>query len=238
MPVVLTTIPSGDPINADTLRGLVLDVEKYVNEAIAATDRGSSWLTSNHVYRPDFYGAPDPRTTLVSGEIAFRSRGLSDPDRAFFTGFLGTGPFPIPGLNATVQIPETLDAGTYYYRLVMAASFYVYEWGGNDDDMDEYTAANQAATFNVSVNGVIQAGSDIRLWKGSKSQAYEDVAYYPRKQASVVWASAGMGADLNVGVNNIGIVVSPQPVAFSGGAVIYKHIIVQQGNMLARYRLR
>lgn len=239
MPVVLTTIPSGAIIDADTLRTLVLDVETYVNEAIASTDRGSTWLTSNHVYRPDFYGSPDPRTTLVSGEHQFRSRGIADPERAFFSAFLGAGPFPVPGLNVTAEIPETLNVGSVYYRAILQASFYAYEWGGSDDNMDESLANNQACTFKVAVNGVTQdTFASLPIWKGSQTETRYISAFYPRKQCSAVWASAGLGADLRVGVNDIGIVVDVEPVRPAGATLICKHIIVQQGNVNFRHWIR
>lgn len=241
MPVVLTTIPSGAQLDAPTLRNLVLQVEQYVNEAIAAGDRGSAWLESNHVYRPDFYGAPDARTTLVSGEHVFRSRGLGDDERAFFSAFLGAGPFPVPGLNMTVEIPETLNAGSVYYRAIYTTSFYAYEWGGSDGNMDESTANNQACTFKVAVNGATQDSfASLPLWKGSQTETRNNVAFYPRKQFSAVWASAGLGSDLRVGVNDVGVVVDVEPVRYSGapGPVICKHIIVQQGNAVFRHWIR
>ncbi len=236
MPVVLATFAAGDPIDATVLRALQAQVETYLNEGLVAGDRASGWMRANHVYRPDFFGAPNPHTTLTTGESYHRTRGASDDDRAFFSWYAGNGPYPVPGLCATIQVPETLSQGSVYYRTVISGSFYVYEYGGDDIDpaMDEMTYVS--AYMQLRINESIVGTQDTyrRLFKGSLcSGATYKGAFYPRKQHSFVHGRAGSGT-IAPGVNNIAVTISPLTAA----ANEWKFIIFQQGNLVVRYPLR
>jgi hypothetical protein len=233
MPVTLANVTAGTPISATVLRDRLQTVETYLNEQILNSDRADEWMQANHVYRPDFFGGSNPHTTLTTGESYFRSRPIAEERRAFFSYYLGQGPYPIPGLNATVQIPEDLTGLNYDYRLVVTASFYCYEYGGADGNMDESTY--EASQFTLLINGV-PARSDClerSLYKGSQTATEQASAFYPRKQISMVWGDVS-APTVDVGVNSIGVAVMPgTPLSTE-----WKHIIVQQGNLIARYFLR
>ncbi len=239
MPTSLTTIAAGAAIDADVLRLKLRQIETYVNEEVAATDRGSSWCTANHIYRPDFYGSPNSHTTMVSGENYFRSRDTDPATAAYFSFYMGEGPFLIPGMSATIQVPESLEQGSVYYRLNVFASFYAYEYGGDDGNIDESTYL--AATFHL---GTTARPTDIRdrtlrtLYKSSDTDTLEEPMIYPRKQHSLMWAFAGNGLGVTTpGVVSLGVWVKPfRPATVS--PPYWKHIIIQQANMIARYRIR
>lgn len=239
MPLTITTIPANATVNAATLRSKLMEIQHYVNGEIEASDRGTAWCTANHIYRPDFYGSPDPHTTMVSGENYFRTRGVDPDDRTFFSFYMGTGPYLVPGLAATIQVPEDLEQGSVYYRLNVFASFNVYEFGGNDGAMDEST--NLAATIHLGTSTNPTAIRDRTLrpvYKGSQTYVNDYVCIYPRKQHSIQWAFAGNVNGLTTpGVQSLGLWVKP----FIPGALSppsWKHIIFQQANLIARYRIR
>ncbi len=246
MPTSLTLVTANSTISATALQQYARDVELYCNESIASTDRGSAWCTANHVYRPDFYGAPDPHTTLVSGETYFRSTGISAADRVFFSYYLGDGPFPVPGLQVPIQLPESLQQGSVYYRMVVTYSFYCYEYGGSDDEVLGVLQSglnednNHAATFHLGVGALptaIRDNTTRELYKGSLTEDLELAAYYPRKQHSGVWAFAGDVSGIGVGMNSVGIYVRPRTPATTSPS-LWKHIVIAQGSIIVRYKLR
>lgn len=234
MPLSLTTFPAGSVISATVVRSRLATIESYVNEGIVAGDRGTNWMDANHVYRPDFFGSPDPHTTLVSGETYFRSRGQGDADRAFFSYWLNTDIFvPVPGIGATIQLPERLDQGAYDYRVSVFASFYVYEFGGIDAPMDEISY--HAADFEIMVDGNNYAATKRTLYNGSQTSTNQTVAFYPRKQITIAQAwSATQPAPMTPGVHSFGIGVRN----YAPGSGEWKHVIAQQGAFLVRYYLR
>lgn len=239
MSVSITTFASGAVIDATTIRTKISDIETYLNEGMIAADRGSAWLGANHVYRPDFFGAPDPHTTLTSGESYFRQRSIDDRDRAFTSYYVNTASWlPVPGLNITYQVPETLAQGaSAQYRLMVFASFYVYEYGGNGGNynvaatggMDEDTW--KAGAVSLSHDGTHAYGGFLNIYNGSVSGNYNAGTFYPRKQYTRCFAFAGSPV---AGTHNIGISV----YNYVPGADEWKHIIFQQGNFTLRYSLR
>jgi hypothetical protein len=238
MPVTLTTFASGAVINATTLRERLQQAETYVNEEIEQSDRAEGWMEANHLYRPDFYGGANPHTTLVTGESYWRTRPLAEERRAFFAAYYGgTGPYRVPGLGATIQIPEALNPSGTRYRLVVCASFYAYEFGGSDAELSEVGAV-RSATFNFMINGVMARTNSCQrdIFKGSKTLTEQAVPFYPRKQISMVYGDTSAPV-AQVGCNNIGVTVNPVGGGGSIGTVV-KHIIIVQGSMIARYFIR
>lgn len=240
MPVSLTNFATGAVISASTLNTRLQEVELYINEQIAAGDRSANWLDSNHVYRPDFYGGSNPHTTLVTGESYFRERSIAAERRTFFSYYLGAGPYPVPGLNATIQVPEDIVANNY--RLVVAASFYVYEFGGTGNSQDGYGmseshgAGVRAATLDLLINGTpARSSHQVRhIYKGSRTSTLQIGAFYPRKQISMVWGDIS-APTVSVGCNDVGVGVTLLTPPEDSR---WKHIIFAQGNLVARYFLR
>ena len=230
MSLALATFAPGAVIDATTVRGLLGQIETYVNEGTVAGDRGTGWITSNHVYRPDFYGAPNSHTTLVSGESYFRERPLDPARRAWWSYYLGensTGNYyPVPGLNVTFQVPENIDADGMH-RVRVTASFYAYEFGGVDGGMDEDTY--RGASFALIGDGSPLSGMAKPIYKGSSTSATQTYAFYPRKQISFVRDFA-----LNRGVHTLGVGVQ----LVNNGGDQTKHVVVAQGNIIVRYWTR
>lgn len=244
MALTLTTFGATDVIDHTVLRARLQSVETYLNEEIANSDRSAGWLHANHVYRPDFFGpnSANPRTVFTTGETQFRQRPLADDHRAFFSFYLGDGPYLVPGLAATFQIPESLQQGTYYYRINTDASWYCYEYGGGDNTyLDEETSLT--ATFHLACSAsksAIRAETQRSIYKGSLTDASEIVPLFPRKQYSLCYPFIGNTKGISTpGCVSVGVYVKPVNPAGSGLALTtWRHIIVQQGNFIARARWR
>jgi hypothetical protein len=173
---------------------------------------------------------------------------VAEERRAFFSYYLGEGPYLVPGLTATIQIPETLKPTfPQEYRLVVTASFYVFEFGGAGDTvgtdpyplyLDEDTY--RAAKIDLLINGEPARSNSMVRWiyKGSITGSGQAVAYYPRKQISLTWGDTA-SPNAVVGCNSIGVAVLPtEPTMTPNDLPYWKHIVFQQGNLTARYFLR
>lgn len=234
MSLTLTTFASGAVIDATVLRARQASIEAYLNEGTIAADRGTGWLGANHVYRPDFYGSPNPRTTLTSGESYFRNRDADVANRVFYSWYLGNTDawFYVPGLTIPVQIPESLIAGSVYYRLVVQASYYVYEYGGDGSG----TEASRSALTGLLLDGTL-AGATVRpLYSGSSMTAGAGAFRtftYARKQHSFCTAYVGGGL-IAPGVHHVGVGVKIDTPSTNDS----KFVIFQQGNITARYYIR
>ncbi len=242
MSLALATFAPGAVISAATLRGLVSSVETYINEGTLAADRGTLWMDANHVYRPDFFGAPDPHTTLVSGESYFRNRPIGDDARAYFAYQMGSVDIPVPGMGVSFTLPETLANATRQYRCFIRCSFAAYEYGGGDGVMDNYT--NESAKFRLMINGSAVPQVVRRIFKGSRTNNQQETAFFPRQQHSIVSVQMGTtqtGATnpISVGLNNICLSCAPAVESLDADSKPNSKIIfVQQGNLTVRYWLR
>ena len=232
MPTSLTTFASGATIDATILRTRVASIETYLNEEIASADRSTNWLDSNRIYRPDFFGYPDAHTRLVTGESHYRQVSTDESERRVFSYYLLSASYiPVPGLCATFHIPSASTA--YFLRIF--ASFYVYDFGGDDtagSPLDETTYA--AANVRLAVNGTTYAQTHRTVYKGSQTgTSFFAGAFYPRKQYSMAYTVPFSG--LSAGINTAGVYVAPlTPPA----ATEWKHLFFQQGNLVVRYYIR
>lgn len=238
MSLTLPTFPANSVINATLMQARVTEVERYINEEMIAADRSTLWMTSNHVYRPDFFvsgtidagGIVHGRTILTSGESSFAMRSDDSATATYWSYYLGdttgNGLFPVPGLCRTIQIPENIytNAG---HRTRVFASFYVYEYGGDDGNIDE-SAALTAGTLDLLVDGVAQ-GINKPIHKGTSTGGTNAQCFYSRKQVSFIHA-----LDLNSGIHDIGVAISPTNTSSDE----YKHLIGLQGAIIVRNTMR
>ena len=258
MPIALTTIAPGAATDATTLRTTMEEVQRYVNEATVAGDRTSSWLKSSHVFRPDFqYALASKEVPMPGAHIFWNDRPLGRSKAALFTFYQGAGPFVVPGLSRTIQIPE--DIGTNYMVLVRA-SFVAYEYGGEglhvapaaglglDNPNDtHYTADSTVANFALQVNLSSPITATYRPICAASDYSNPSAVipptgpylsrFYARKQHTIVYAVSG--AELGgAGVHNLQVVCMPVTPDAALGSDIWRHILVTQGVMVARCRLR
>ncbi len=229
MPLTLTTFAANAVISAPLIRDRLSKIQRYIDEEVVATDRGTAWMNANHVFRPDpTFG----HTTLVSGESYFATRGQTDAERSFFSYQLNTGSFiSVPGMSVPLEIVESFAQGTYRYRLQIFASFYAYEFGGADvaSIMNEDT--DKAATFALGIDATTFGQTNRDVYKGSDTSASQLVATYPRKQITMFWAENDT-TYLAPGVHHAGVRVGNY---VPGGGQSWKHVVLRQGSLVARY---
>lgn len=241
MPISISTFSSGAVISATDLRTRSAAIEDYVNKQIEAGDRTTNWMTSGHVYGPDFQygGGYDAHLPLTGGHLHWSQRPNDDGRRAIFSYLTGTGPVMVPGLTRTVQIPESLASS---YRAVVMASFWIYEYGGEGAAVvttppyqEESTLAARVALY---ADGVQLAATLRPVY--TASAALNGVApgatsgmIYCRKQVSMV-AALGNTEWSGAGVHTVGVAVLNQTTTTDE----WKHIFVREGSFYVRYRIR
>lgn len=241
MSLSIANIVANSPIDASELTRVLEQIRIYLNEGMVAGDRASGWMTSEHVYAPDFYN-PNPHGTLTSGETYYRSRTNDASLAVYFSHKLGepsgTDCFPIPGMNATIQIPEDINANGGH-RTRFHASLYVLEYGGDGNatvaaaGMNETESSGgteyQAATLYTLLNGVT-VGGRCQFFKGSIGGSRNLQAYYPRHQSSLFYSAA-----LDRGIHNFGVGIRPRQPSSAG---MTKHLITLQGTLDVSYWCR
>jgi len=147
------------------------------------------WVETNHIWAPDFYGAPAPRTELVSSQVHYR-RTLNDiiNEGAHFSAAHSAKSWQyIPGLTASVKLMRDCIVD-------VTASWFAFEYGGITS-VETHFEKKEACKFRFAVNGVGYTSTTryLRTSCGLNSQI-------TRKQFSVV-----KQLELAAGVHNIGI---------------------------------
>lgn len=231
MPLTIGAFGAGTVISATTVRTKLAAVETYVNEQIANGDKSAAWVVPNHIFGSSFRGGSNPHSTLTSGESYYRQRTNDASDRSWWSSYLGqpaTGWYRIPGLNATIQVPEDVSANGGH-RVRVFGSVYAYEFGGVDGVMEEEGATCGAMSIGM-LDSLGQAVSDITVCKGSSTSVNQAYAFYPRKQVSFLYDQA-----VDEGIYTFGLAISPfTPLS----ADLTKHCVIVQGNIIARYYCR
>ena len=111
----LTNISTGQTIAVSDLETNDSEIEKWLNGEIKKSDiqplpYGDGQIDFHHVRPANFFGAPAPRTELVSSDVHFR-QGANDIQEE---AFLWRGPtrkdhyLPVKGVAATIHVtPKT-----------------------------------------------------------------------------------------------------------------------------------
>ena len=168
-------IDSSSVLNAEHVNDTVDAINNFVNKGINTAELKNAqpysvdsensfekegWVTSKLIYRPEFYGAPSPRMTAVSGQAYYRQQGNSWPEGAVFNAdAAGSDYVGVPGACATIKLRHNAMVN-------IQCSFYMFEFGGiNTQDNNtylgrhlrpHYTAWSDDYTFSeskVSRNG-------------------------------------------------------------------------------------
>ena len=128
MPVFIPTITPNTTISTTTLNEMFKLVEEFVNGGItdADIDTSKKWISERHVVQPEFFGAPAPRTLMVSSDV--HTRNIQDLDRLFvMTNEQSLHFMPIPGLSATVYVDIDNDETFSSVVAIVNASFHCLE---------------------------------------------------------------------------------------------------------------
>ena len=74
MALSFTNFVTGDSVSSSEIKSQLDSIEDFVNEDITSSDLTTSngWLTRALIYKPEFYGSPNPRMLAVTGDIYHR----------------------------------------------------------------------------------------------------------------------------------------------------------------------
>jgi len=234
----LTLVSDGTVIDAATLQGLVDQIEYYVNEGIALGDLDAApWVESIHVFKPEFYGSPHPRVQAVSGEMQyFRKNDSMYTAAASHYELSRGGAIHIPGLQATLKIPEDNT------RVKVLASFAAFEWGGSDT-VDEGSTLIPAANSTVGQMHLYQNDNRLdytgrRLFPSGSTPGGVDEdsllgALVARKQVCIADY-----LEFDKGTHSVGVRLDINTPTKTGSAVDWKHVFVLQRSLVTDYNLR
>lgn len=105
MPLSLTHAVGSGVINTADIESNVDKLETYINGGTNANDYSTDWVESTHVRPPEFFGAPAPRTELVSSDVHFRKAGTQAIDAfRLWADIDQTNFVPITNLAATIHV--------------------------------------------------------------------------------------------------------------------------------------
>lgn len=226
MPVSLTTVADGDPIDYDALRIYTRDIEHYINEGVVSGDLQSSapWVRSSRVFKPDFQGGAYSFARLVSGEIHWARFGHGSFDRSVHHSEVNTradlagtaGKYvEVEGMTRTFSIPEAISAGSDpTHRVAVAMDWYCYEMGGQGT-VDDTT--DHCSDFALFVDGDAKSTTARPLYTGSPGDGTIS-SFVGAKQYSIRYPVAVTTA----GTHNIGLRIR----MYSRAANEWRHIIV------------
>jgi hypothetical protein len=115
MPLSLTYAAPSGTIDAADIESNVDKVETFINGGMDATDCLPNSVASHHVRPPEFYGAPAPRTEMVSSDVHHRKTSIENVEAFRLWEDVSEGSYlPIPGLAATVHVmPPTPGEKVY-----------------------------------------------------------------------------------------------------------------------------
>lgn len=235
MGLTLTTVVDGTPITAAAVEDYIAKIERYLNEGVASADLDTAaWVDSVHIFKPEFYGSPYPRTKLVSGMAHYYRKTDSIYTAAAFNYELGRESYVhVPGLQATLKIPEDNT------RVNVNASFAAFEWGGSD-------TVDEGATLAPS-----SVVSKLYLYQDETQLAHTGRRLYPSGATPTTDAETVLGAlvarkqicmsdslSFNAGTRTCGVRVAVQLPTKAGAMADWKHVFVLQRNFVVDYHLR
>lgn len=126
MAITGTPFVNGAVISASDVKSRLQEAEDWVNGGIIVGDTShTGWVSNDHIYGPDFYGAPAPRAEFTTGQTHWR---ISPDDRTRAEVFHEEmrGAFvPVEGLNATIKLQEASN-------VVVTASWWAWETGNKN----------------------------------------------------------------------------------------------------------
>jgi hypothetical protein len=235
MGLTLTTVTDGTDITAAAVEDYIAKIERYLNEGVASGDLDTAaWVDSVHIFKPEFYGAPYPRTKLVSGMAHYYRKTDSIYTAAAFHYNLGRESYVhVPGLQATLKIPDNST------RVNVTASFAAFEWGGSDtvDEGSTLSPASVVANFYLYQDETQLGHTGRRIYPSGATPTTDEEtvlgALVARKQVCM-----SDSLSFNAGTRTCGVRVGVQFPTISGALVDWKHVFVLQRNFVVDYHLR
>ena len=147
MPITLTDFNNGDVVKASDVEQRVAAAEDFVNGGTEVGDFSTSWISTDLIVRPEFYGAPAPRMQGVSADVHHRHTPGNIEDSVIFYEDLSDLFIPVPGLALTFHLPE--DA-----RIYVMCNFQTFESGAFGKNRSPTTVLEDklVATYRMFVD--------------------------------------------------------------------------------------
>jgi hypothetical protein len=235
MGLTLTTVVDGTSLTAAAVEDYVAKIERYLNEEVVSADLDTAaWVDSVHIFKPEFYGSPYPRTKLVSGMAHYYRKTDNIYTVAAFNYRLGRESFVhVPGLQASLKIPDNST------RVNVTASFAAFEWGGSDtvDEGSTLTPSSVVANFYLYQDETQLGYTGRRLYPSGATPTTEAEtvlgALVARKQICM-----SDSLSFNAGTRTCGVRVGVQLPTTTGALADWKHVFVLQRNFVVDYHLR
>lgn len=230
MPVSLTSVVDGTPIDYDALRAYTKSIEHYLNEGVVSADLQSTtpWVRSTQVFKPDFVTGIYSHARLTSGEVHWSKCGHSSFENSVHHSEVNTrqdgggtaGKYVVvDGMTRTFSVPAAIStsatATVNTHRVAVAMDWYCYEMGGAgtvDDSTDHCSG------FALFVNGTEKGATERPLYTGSPGAGGGISALGAVKQYSIRYPASITAP----GKHEIGLRIR----MYSHTAQKWRHIIV------------
>ena len=233
MPLSIPLLSSGT-LTASGVNSIFTRLEEFLNGGIDKTDIDTStkWVKERHIVRPEFYGAPSPRTLLASSDVHVRYEG--DNQYTYFaTNDITRDFIAIPGLSATIYADLNQDEDSTCLALVHACWFCLEKEAlgsernsGLDDGTDASLKSTEVeaddalvATFALFVNGSERPGTRRYLYWN-----YDGFAFKNHSVCDMI--------TLDRGYNDVSIRVKMAPnVTSAPFNVGFYQVLIRERNM-------
>ena len=147
MPISLTDFNNGDTVSASDVEQRIRSMENFLNGGTSQGDFGTSWIHTDLIVRPEFYGSPAPRAQMVSADSHYRHTMGSIENAVIFYEDLSDEYLPVPGLGVSFHLPEAAN-------IYVMCCFRTFEVGAYGKDRSPTTELEEklAAYFRLFVN--------------------------------------------------------------------------------------
>ena len=154
MPLQMNIAANNSVINAEDIETNVNRVETFINGGINSSDYLENWVESTHIRPPEFYGAPAPRTELVSSDVHSRKVGIENVDAFRLWKDVSVDSYlPINGLATTVHVTPAVSGSIVPATIL--CNFYTREMSFGRDTLSVADEGNIGkhvfAEFNLFV---------------------------------------------------------------------------------------
>ena len=142
-----------DTTSSSEVQDILNESQRYINGGITSDDfLTTPWVTTEHIFRPEFYGSPAPRVEMVSSDVHYRYRPHDITERSIHHEASGTGPTghsPSQNLPDGDQFIEGMAATIHCHRdavVDIMGTMYIYEHNGEGSKIDQQWAGFVAQT--------------------------------------------------------------------------------------------
>ena len=107
MPISIPTFSSGQNLSASQLNDLFTKVEEFINGGIIKEDidTTTTWVTTEHLVRPEFHGGATPRVLFTTSDVHYRLKTDEITDQFVVTNQMIQGANNLPNDTTGLSSP-------------------------------------------------------------------------------------------------------------------------------------